>query len=58
MLEIADINRIHCLSMWHTLGANEGNYKEFTFDSKHPNDKGAERRGELTASFIGEVYGI
>jgi len=58
MLEIADINRIHCLDMWRTLGVNKDTYNEFTFDSKHPNAKGAQRRGELTASFITKVYGI
>lgn len=56
MIEIADLNGIKCLDMWRRLGINERNYREFTYDSKHPNAAGAILRGELTAAFIKSMW--
>jgi hypothetical protein len=50
MIRIAELHHIPCLDMWRNLGNNKTNYKTFTLDSVHPNDFGAEGRGQLIAS--------
>jgi hypothetical protein len=56
MLEIADLNCIKCLDMWHTLGINANNYLDYRFDPKHADAAGSVPRGEAAAVFIKSNY--
>jgi lysophospholipase L1-like esterase len=56
MLDIAVLHHVPCLDMWRVLGTNIDNYKTLTFDGTHPNPEGAQRRGEVIASFIKAAF--
>jgi hypothetical protein len=52
IVSVATATAVPCLNMWRTLGINGIDYKDFTLDGIHPNERGAIIRGEVIASLI------